>query len=486
VFAPGTDISTYEAISTAYTNGSYQAVGAALTAGNSFTLYTWTGTAQGGNFTGSGSCPVLLLNTAGSLTGGSNPMYSKATVSFSGGSGTLSYSSFTAVVSGTGSFTVSQVTVSPDAVSVVKGGAWQFTAAVTGTNNPPQTVTWSVSGNDDSGTAINADGLLTVAAGESAAAITVRAASTAAASISGTAAVTVTAPPSTVTSVTVSPDTVSVTKGNTRQFTAQVTGTNNPAQTVTWSVSGNDDNGTAINADGLLTVAAGESAAAITVRAMSTLDISRYGEATVTLEDPVGGAAITINFEGPVEDLSIPPPAYAPDIPVLENGVWRDDNDAIKYFQFYAQAGSTYSINWNDSEDGTGKTLNIRVAADWQSGGTIFSLTNNGGYYTPQTFTADRSGIVLLKVTNYYETHGTGSYAVKYTATETTLNFAVANAAGYTNFQWLLDGTVLTGETAGSIRIDTSILAPGTHRITVIAVKAGQSYSREVSFPING
>jgi hypothetical protein len=98
VFNSGTDISTYDAISSAYINGSYQALGASLNSDGAFTLYAWTGGSQGGNFSGNGSFPVLLLNSGGSITDTGNPMYAQATVSFSNGAGAVSYGSFTAVV----------------------------------------------------------------------------------------------------------------------------------------------------------------------------------------------------------------------------------------------------------------------------------------------------------------------------------------------------------------------------------------------------
>jgi hypothetical protein len=60
-----------------------------------------------------------------------------------------------------------------------------------------------------------------------------------------------------VTSVSVSPGTASVAKGGEKQFTATVTGTNSPAQTVTWTVEGGGTGaGTTISAAGLLSVAA--------------------------------------------------------------------------------------------------------------------------------------------------------------------------------------------------------------------------------------
>jgi len=89
----------------------------------------------------------------------------------------------------------------------------------------------------------------------------------------------------TVTSVTVAPGTASVQRGNTRQFTATVVGTNNPATTVTWTVSGGGS-GTSISANGLLTIGVNETATTLTVRATSTVNSARSGTATVTVTVP--------------------------------------------------------------------------------------------------------------------------------------------------------------------------------------------------------
>jgi len=104
---------------------------------------------------------------------------------------------------------------------------------------------------------------------------------------------------SSVTSVTVSPSTATVAKGGTSSFTATVTGTGNPATTVTWSVTGGIT-GTSISNAGLLTVAAAETAATLTVKATSTVDTSKSGTATVTVtggsggEEPTDGLKITV------------------------------------------------------------------------------------------------------------------------------------------------------------------------------------------------
>jgi hypothetical protein len=175
--------------------------------------------------------------------------------------------------------TVNTVTISPHTVWMVKGGTQTFTAVVTGTNNPAQAVTWEVQGNTREGTTISAEGVLTVAANESAASLSVCARSIVDTDKSDWVDITMV----TVNTVTVSPATATVVRGGATAFTAAVTGTNNPAQTVTWTVAGNTSTGTAISAGGLLTVAADETATSLTITAASTVDTGKSGAATVTV-----------------------------------------------------------------------------------------------------------------------------------------------------------------------------------------------------------
>ena len=95
-----------------------------------------------------------------------------------------------------------------------------------------------------------------------------------------------------VSSVTVSPASVSVLKGATQQFNATVNGTNSPATTVTWTVTGGIS-GTGISTGGLLTIAAGETASSLTVRATSTADTAKSGAATVTIPNVTGTVTIS-------------------------------------------------------------------------------------------------------------------------------------------------------------------------------------------------
>ncbi|MCL2565519.1 MAG: Ig-like domain-containing protein [Defluviitaleaceae bacterium] len=169
-------------------------------------------------------------------------------------------------------------------VDVQVGGTQQFSAHLTYVNNPaPLTVTWTVTGGI-AGTSINpTTGLLTIAPGETASTLTVRATSNHTPAVWGESVVNVT-PPATVTGVTVTPNPVNVPIGGTQTFTAVVTGTNNPPQTVTWGVSGQASAGTTINTTtGELTVAANETATTLTITAASTHTPAQNGTAMVNV-----------------------------------------------------------------------------------------------------------------------------------------------------------------------------------------------------------
>ncbi|MCL2062509.1 MAG: Ig-like domain-containing protein [Firmicutes bacterium] len=177
--------------------------------------------------------------------------------------------------------TVTSVTVSPSTATVSTGNTQAFTAEVLGTNNPSQTVTWTVEGFEDPGTEISSAGVLTVSVLETALSLTVRATSALDTAKSATASVSVVIP--TVDSVTVSPTELLLAAGGTQTFTAVVTGTNNPSQAVEWTVSDNTSPDTQISAAGVLTIAAGETASTLTVMARSVIDATKTATATVNV-----------------------------------------------------------------------------------------------------------------------------------------------------------------------------------------------------------
>jgi uncharacterized protein YjdB len=231
---------------------------------------------------------------------------------------------------------VSSVTVSPGSATVIRGQTQTFTATVTGTGNPDQTVTWSVLGGG-SGTSISG-GVLTVGASETASSLIVRAASTVDTGKSGFAEIIVPQ----VSSVTVNPGSATVSRGQTKTFTAAVTGTGNPAQTVTWSVSGGGS-GTSITSGGVLTVGAGETATSLTVRATSTYDTGKFGTAAVTVP-PRGAGGVTLIYPED-EDLG----AFTNDSIILS----KSGAGGKPTTQTFTVAGTYASYQWR--VDGTVK-----------------------------------------------------------------------------------------------------------------------------------
>jgi TolB-like protein len=125
--------------------------------------------------------------TALMRSGGSGTRTQPAPVRTAGGSTTVT-------TGGTASGTVpavTSVTVSPASVSVDKGRTQQFSAEITGTNNPDPAVIWTVSDNTSSSTRISEDGVLTVGDDENITPLTVTATSKADTGKKGSAAVTV-------------------------------------------------------------------------------------------------------------------------------------------------------------------------------------------------------------------------------------------------------------------------------------------------------
>jgi len=180
--------------------------------------------------------------------------------------------------------TVTRVTVRPRLISVPKGWTQQFSAMVSGINDPPQEVTWSLSGASSEHTKIGSNGVLTIDAGETSTKLTVQATSKFNAQISG--AVVVAVRDTSVTAVSVRPGTASVDRTRTQQFSATVSGTNNPPKDVIWSVSGALSENTTISSDGLLKVGAYEFSPNLTVRATSRFDRQISETVVVTVPPP--------------------------------------------------------------------------------------------------------------------------------------------------------------------------------------------------------
>ena len=186
------------------------------------------------------------------------------------------------------------VTAAGDAATVQAGATLQFSAEVEVLNGASEEVDWSISSTGHrNGTAIDpASGLLTVATAETAGRkLTIRATSKAEGfeTVFGEQEVTVSAippPPPSVTSITVIAANAAW-QGYELQFIADVKVVSNANKAVTWSISSaGHNNGTTLNADGRLTIAADETVGQkLTIKAASKAEgfETIFGEKEVTV-----------------------------------------------------------------------------------------------------------------------------------------------------------------------------------------------------------
>lgn len=168
-----------------------------------------------------------------------------------------------------------------------RGKRTKLVAAVQGTNDPSQAVTFTISGTGgmpvSTNTFITDDGQLFVGTDEKNSYVIVTAESTEAPQYSASLAVGIGAAyaGTGITSVAVTGE-ATCEKGASEQYTAEVTVTGTESKQVVWAVLGGTV-GTTITQGGLLTVDPNEPAASLTVIAISTVDPSKTGTKAVTV-----------------------------------------------------------------------------------------------------------------------------------------------------------------------------------------------------------
>ena len=249
----------------------------------------------------------------------------------------------------------------------------------------------------------------------------------------------------TVTSVTISPATANVAKGTTQKFTATVTGTNNPAQTVTWSIV-QTNSGTTINSSGLLKVAAAESLTSLTVKATSTVDKSKSGTAAVT----VTAAAAQITFPTTPLDSN---KSGVQTFTANSNGnkaltgspygyeMWTEggNNNKLIWYGPNQGGGAAFRAEWNNPNDFLG-----RVGYFWGNGGQFTQYKN---IYADFNYT--RSGRSTAGDYSYIGIYGWAKNSGASNANEKLIEYYIVE--DWFGNQWQPDTNPMgTGTTGGS------------------------------------
>ncbi len=223
--------------------------------------------------------------------------------------------------------TVHSISVAPNNVTVPIGTTVQMQAAVNADAGVATTVTWSINA-PVSVASISASGLLTTAG---AGAVAVQACSTVNTAVCGNATITISSSAATVSQVNVTPGQASIVKAaagsTTLQLTAAVLGTNNPSQTVTWSLSGNPFGANAsISAGGLLTITAAQNAGGtVNVSACSTVtgftSVCGFSAVTLQIPTPATVSIASVTWVPAAAPASCAPIPGAPSEPVVLTNV---------------------------------------------------------------------------------------------------------------------------------------------------------------------
>jgi hypothetical protein len=169
--------------------------------------------------------------------------------------------------------------VAPNSVDIWKGRTQDFAAIIEGTNDPDQSVTWTVSGNSSEDTLFK-DNILYAALDETAEHFTVTATSTFDPGKSGSSKVNLVRPK--VTGVTILETDAAIHRGGSMEFHATVEGPKGPDQDVVWSIAGNSSDGTKFDGN-KLTVAGDEANKSWTITAASYFDGEHFGTTEVKL-----------------------------------------------------------------------------------------------------------------------------------------------------------------------------------------------------------
>jgi len=89
-----------------------------------------------------------------------------------------------------------------------------------------------------------------------------------------------------------------------------------------------------------------------------------------------------------------------------QGGMWDSFNTAASGESFavyaYMTAGTTYSINWDDSYSGSGTYTSDVWVYVYEPGSTAASISADSGYFTTSTVTPVTSGYAIIEINAAY------------------------------------------------------------------------------------
>jgi len=289
-----------------------------------------------------------------------------------------------------------------------------------------------------------------------------------------------------VTSITLDTTSTALTIDQTLQLTATVSPVNAADKTMAWA---SDATSVAtVSTTGLVT-AVGNGTATITV---TTTDGSKIATCSVTVTPPGTGVIVIqpapnqaklFTKVGTTTRLAI---GLGMSLPYNTWTPWEIISTDALWFPIVAEAGKTYSVQWDDSYEGSlfeGATKNYSgdielgiYQNDKATRVSGWSLDTDSGYITAKTFTMTATQLVYIKVIPYHDDPeaNQGSFALK--VSEGT------SPNPDQSFAWYKNGVQIEGANDYTYTVDPVGFAAGKHRITVMASRGGALFSETYTF----
>jgi hypothetical protein len=105
-----------------------------------------------------------------------------------------------------------------------------------------------------------------------------------------------------------------------------------------------------------------------------------------------------------------------PSLALLSADTWSNgslESNQTAWYRFDGVAGVSYSVIWNDGNDGDGtKSADLRVSAYGVGADTVFFLSQADGFDTPRSITPPTTGPIVLMVKNVGTASGTYSLKI--------------------------------------------------------------------------
>jgi hypothetical protein len=183
-------------------------------------------------------------------------------------------------------------------------------------------------------------------------------------------------------------------------------------------------------------------------------------------------------------DITLVSLGLGPSLPLNEWSTWRIDSPSYIWLGFFALAGKTYTVRWEDLRDFSASSIyapifnaDIEVGAFLSDGLTRvagWDADVDDGYAVGKAISVVSSREIRLRIRPVGGSGATGGFCVRIDAP--------ADASSATGYSWYLDGIVQSSANGFNTVVLPGTLSSGSHRLVGVATRMGRSFSEEYSF----